>query len=79
MKTLSPEIKLIWNSDLDVLGQGEDTCLLHHQNLFYYFAAAVNISSDLMIALTPIPQLWKLSLTLKKRVLLSAIFGVGFM
>lgn len=49
-----------------------------NQNLFYYFAAAVNIGSDLMIALIPIPQLWKLNLTLKKRLLLSTIFGVGF-
>jgi hypothetical protein len=50
-----------------------------NQNLFYYFAAAANISSDVMIALIPIPQLWKLNLTLKKRLLLSAVFGVGFM
>ncbi|KAJ8107711.1 hypothetical protein OPT61_g8678 [Boeremia exigua] len=48
------------------------------QNLFYYCAAAANISSDLMIAIIPIPQLWKLKLTLKKKLLLSAIFGVGF-
>ena len=49
------------------------------QNLFYYCAAAANISSDVMIALIPIPQLWKLNLTLKKRLLLWSVFGVGFM
>lgn len=47
--------------------------------MFYYFAAAANISSDVMIVLIPIPQLWKLRLTLKKKLLLSSIFGVGFM
>jgi len=48
------------------------------QNLFYYFAAAANISSDIVIALIPIPQLWRLNLTIKKKLLLSAVFGVGF-
>lgn len=50
-----------------------------NQNLFYYFAAAANISSDVLIALIPIPPLWKLNMNLKERLLLSAVFGVGFM
>jgi hypothetical protein len=50
-----------------------------NQNLFYYFAAAVNIGSDLLIALIPIPQLLRLNLNLNKKLFLSAVFGVGFM
>ncbi|UPX11213.1 uncharacterized protein EKO05_0001833 [Ascochyta rabiei] len=46
--------------------------------LFYYIAAAVNISSDLLIALIPIPQLWRLNLSLRRKLYLLAVFGVGF-
>jgi hypothetical protein len=61
------------------LGESEapDYCI--NQNIFYYCAAAVNIGSDVLIALIPIPQLWKLRFSLRKKLLLSAVFSVGFM
>ncbi|KAF2831752.1 hypothetical protein CC86DRAFT_431686, partial [Ophiobolus disseminans] len=54
-----------------------DYCI--NQNIFYYWAAAVNIANDILIALIPIPELWKLNFSVRKKVLLSAVFGVGFM
>jgi hypothetical protein len=38
------------------------------QILFHYFAAGINIALDVMIALIPITQQWKLTLDLKKEV-----------
>jgi hypothetical protein len=61
------------------LGESEAPAYCINQNTFYYCAAAVNIGSDVLIALIPIPQLWKLRFSVRKKLLLSAIFGVGFM
>lgn len=52
-----------------------DYCI--NQNTFYLVAAAVNIALDIAIVLIPIPELIKLSLSGRKKIFLSAIFGVG--
>ncbi|KAI4665574.1 uncharacterized protein J4E78_003036 [Alternaria triticimaculans] len=52
-----------------------DYCI--NQNLFYLVAAAFNIGLDVAIVLIPIPNLMTLKLSSRKKVFLSAIFGVG--
>jgi hypothetical protein len=69
-------IPAIWTA---WLGESEAPRYCINQNIFYYCAAAINIGSDVLIALIPIPQLWKLSFSVKKKLLLSAVFSVGFM
>jgi hypothetical protein len=54
-----------------------DYCI--NQNTFYLVAAAFNIGLDIAIVLIPIPDLMKLKLSSRKKVFLSAIFGVGGM
>jgi len=54
-----------------------DYCI--NQNLFYLVAAAFNIGLDVAIVLIPIPNLMTLKLSSRKKVFLSAIFGVGGM
>lgn len=51
-----------------------DYCI--NQNTFYLVAAALNIGLDIAIVLIPIPELIKLNLSPRKKVFLSAIFGV---
>ena len=52
-----------------------DYCI--NQNTFYYVAAALNISIDVAILILPIPELYRLKLSLKKKILLMSIFSVG--
>jgi len=47
------------------------------KNTFYLVAAAFNIALDIAIVLIPIPELIKLKLSSRKKLLLGAIFGVG--
>lgn len=54
-----------------------DYCI--NENTFYLVAAALNIGLDIGIVLIPIPELIRLNLSSRKKVLLSAIFGVGTM
>jgi len=46
--------------------------------VFYYCAAAINITIDVIVALIPIPELWRLTMSWKKKLMLCAIFSVGF-
>ncbi|QDS69216.1 hypothetical protein FKW77_000750 [Venturia effusa] len=48
-----------------------------NQNTFYLVAAAVNIGLDFAIVLIPIPELIMLKLSVRKKVVLIAMFGVG--
>ncbi|OAK98846.1 hypothetical protein IQ06DRAFT_337320 [Phaeosphaeriaceae sp. SRC1lsM3a] len=48
-----------------------------NQNTFYLVAAAFNIALDIAIVFIPIPELIKLNLSGRKKIFLSAIFGVG--
>ncbi|KAF2710605.1 hypothetical protein K504DRAFT_533530 [Pleomassaria siparia CBS 279.74] len=48
-----------------------------NQNKFFYSAAAVNIALDLAIVIIPIPELIKLNLSMKRKLFLLTIFGVG--
>lgn len=48
------------------------------QNIFFLTASGVNIGIDILIALIPMPYLWRLSLSVRKKLMLIAIFCVGF-
>jgi hypothetical protein len=48
------------------------------QNIFFLTASGVNIVIDILIALIPMPHLWRLSLSVRKKLMLIAIFCVGF-
>ena len=48
-----------------------------NQNLFYYVAAGVNIAIDIAIVAIPLPELWKLKMSTKKKLLLLSMFCVG--
>jgi len=54
-----------------------DYCI--DQNKFYYCAAAANIALDIAILIVPIPELLKLRLSAKRKLLLLSIFSVGSM
>ena len=49
-----------------------------NQNAFFLTASGVNIGIDVLIGLIPLPHLWRLKLSLKKKLMLIAIFSVGF-
>lgn len=49
-----------------------------NQNAFFLTASGVNIGIDVFIGLIPLPHLWRLKLSLKKKLMLIAIFSVGF-
>lgn len=42
-------------------------------------AAAINIALDLAVIFLPLPELYKLSLSLRKRLQIMAMFAVGFL
>lgn len=50
-----------------------------NQNMFWFFVAAYNIATDIYILLVPIPELLKLNLSFRKKLMLIAIFSTGFM
>lgn len=49
------------------------------QKAFIYAGAGINIALDLAVCIIPIPELWKLNLTTRKKAFLVAIFSVGGM
>ncbi|KAI2621201.1 hypothetical protein GGR54DRAFT_600554 [Hypoxylon sp. NC1633] len=47
-------------------------------NILGWSAAAINIALDLAVIVLPLPELFKLSLSLRKRLQIMAMFAVGF-
>jgi hypothetical protein len=64
---------------VNIVDTGEGARPLDQPEPFLLSAAAANISSIETMSPIPILQLLKLNLTLKKSLLLSAVFNVGFM
>lgn len=54
-----------------------DRCI--NQPVFWFAAAAYNIAVDLYIVIIPIPELLKLNLSTRKKLMIMAIFGTGIM
>jgi hypothetical protein len=50
-----------------------------NQQVFWFVAAAYNIAVDIYIVIIPIPELLKLNLSTRKKLMLVAIFGTGAM
>lgn len=46
-------------------------------NIVAWVHAAINIVQDIIIIVLPIPEVWPLQLTTKKKLGVSAMFGVG--
>lgn len=45
---------------------------------FYFALAGTSIGLDLIIIALPLPVLWKLQLRLKQKIILAALFALGF-
>ena len=41
--------------------------------------AAINVMTDLLILVLPMPIIWRLSIPLKRKISLSFVFGLGFL
>lgn len=54
-----------------------DHCI--NQSVFWFVAAGYNIAVDVYIVVIPIPELMKLNLSLRKKLMLVAIFSTGVM
>lgn len=66
-------ISAVWTSwDMET---PYDHCI--NQSIFWFVAAAYNIAVDVYIVLIPIPELIKLNLSLRKKLMLVAIFSTG--
>ena len=50
-----------------------------HQLVMWYVNAIVHIVIDFAIIVMPLPIVWKLQLPLAQKLLLSGIFGLGFL
>jgi hypothetical protein len=50
-----------------------------NQQVFWLVAAAYNIAVDIYIVIIPIPELLKLNLSTRKKLMLVAIFSTGAM
>lgn len=48
-------------------------------NLLGWTAAAINIALDLVVIILPLPELLRLSMSLRKRVQIVSMFAVGFL
>ena len=46
---------------------------------FFYFAASVNITTDLVLCISPLPLISKLNLPANERVMLCTLFGLGLL
>ncbi|KAJ5836306.1 hypothetical protein N7447_002332 [Penicillium robsamsonii] len=47
------------------------------QQTFYEANGVLNIVTDILIYLTPIPMLWKVQMPLRKKLALMGVFGIG--
>lgn len=46
---------------------------------FFYFGSSVNIATDLVLCISPMPLFWKLNASLNERVILCLLFGTGLL
>jgi hypothetical protein len=64
---------LAYNWDISIPG----TC--GNRNATYVVAGTLNLITDLMVMALPIPHIWKLQLTLAKKVALCGVFSLGLL
>ncbi|KAI1080323.1 hypothetical protein F5B20DRAFT_589403 [Whalleya microplaca] len=63
----------------DLTGTVKGECIsAQSQQDFYDANGALNIVIDLAIYITPIPMLWNIQISLRQKLALTAIFGLGF-
>jgi hypothetical protein len=46
---------------------------------YFYVAASINIATDLILCLSPLPVCWSLGISIHERVVLCVLFGVGLL
>lgn len=46
---------------------------------FFYAAQSVNIATDLILCIAPLPLCWKLRIGVNERIILCLLFAVGFL
>ncbi|KAF9891192.1 hypothetical protein FE257_004756 [Aspergillus nanangensis] len=64
----------------DITGEVEGTCMaMGAQQAFYDANGILNIITDIFIYITPIPMLWGLKITMRKKGALFGIFGLGIL
>ncbi|KAF4340907.1 integral membrane protein [Fusarium beomiforme] len=63
-------LEAIWNRDLKM------RCIANRLQLAYV-CAGINILTDIVVAILPLPVIWKLNLRLSQKLALSAVFGLG--
>ncbi|KAJ4412431.1 hypothetical protein N0V85_003703 [Neurospora sp. IMI 360204] len=56
-------------------GRPEGVCM--DKNIITFANAGINIASDLVLAIIPIPLLWKLQIPKKQKFILTSLFGLG--
>ena len=44
---------------------------------FYYVAGVVGIIIDILLCTLPLPLLWRLKISVKEKVIVSILFGLG--
>lgn len=49
------------------------------RNAAYIVAGALNVGTDLLVMLLPMPNIWKLQMPVSQRVGLVGVFGIGFL
>lgn len=64
---------LAYNWDTSIDG----TC--GNRNATYVVAGTLNLITDLMVMVLPLPHIWKLQLTLAKKVALCSVFSIGLL
>ncbi|KAJ5674916.1 uncharacterized protein N7477_004850, partial [Penicillium maclennaniae] len=64
---------LAYNWDTSIAG----TC--GNRNATYVIAGTLNLITDLMVMALPIPHIWKLQLSLSKKIALCGVFSVGLL
>ena len=47
------------------------------KNIITFVNAGINILSDLVLAIVPIPLLWKLQIPKRQKLILTSLFGLG--
>ncbi|KAJ6083451.1 hypothetical protein N7467_007586 [Penicillium canescens] len=62
----------------DITGTVSGHCMsASSQQTFYEANGVLNIVTDILIYLTPIPMLWKVQIPLRKKIALTGVFGLG--
>ncbi|KAJ4166537.1 hypothetical protein NW765_007776 [Fusarium oxysporum] len=63
-------LEAVWNRDLRM------KCVTNRLELAYV-CAGINILTDLVVAILPLPVIWKLNLRRSQKIALSTVFGLG--